>query len=104
MGCTCVLPNTYADKDGESAVRRYETLLIAASAALFASNFKGAGAVDLSLIAASLMVRAQSFGLNCDQAQAAPKEDAMTTAADGVSFGPFHLVVSERLLTRGGAP
>ena len=28
----------------------------------------------------------------------------MTTAADGLSFGPFHLVVSERLLTKEGAP
>ena len=28
----------------------------------------------------------------------------MTTAADGLSFGPFHLVASERLLTRAGAP
>jgi len=28
----------------------------------------------------------------------------MTTAADGLSFGPFYLVASERLLTRGGAP
>jgi predicted ATPase/DNA-binding winged helix-turn-helix (wHTH) protein len=27
----------------------------------------------------------------------------MTTAADGLSFGPFHLVSSERLLTREGA-
>jgi predicted ATPase len=36
--------------------------------------------------------------------QAAPKEDAMTTAADGSSFGPFHLVASERLLTKEGAP
>jgi predicted ATPase/DNA-binding winged helix-turn-helix (wHTH) protein len=35
---------------------------------------------------------------------APPKVDAMTTAADGSSFGPFHLVASERLLTRDGAP
>ena len=28
----------------------------------------------------------------------------MTTAADGLSFGPFHLVASERLLTKEGAP
>jgi DNA-binding winged helix-turn-helix (wHTH) protein len=28
----------------------------------------------------------------------------MTTAVDGLSFGPFHLVASERLLTRGGVP
>jgi predicted ATPase/DNA-binding winged helix-turn-helix (wHTH) protein len=28
----------------------------------------------------------------------------MTTAPDGSSFGPFHLVASERLLTREGAP
>src|SRR6202790_3506957 len=28
----------------------------------------------------------------------------MTTAAGGVSFGPFHLVVNERLLTKAGAP
>src|SRR5450755_4626466 len=28
----------------------------------------------------------------------------MTTAADGSSFGPFHLVASERLLTKEGAP
>jgi DNA-binding winged helix-turn-helix (wHTH) protein len=28
----------------------------------------------------------------------------MTTSADGLSFGPFHLVVSERLLTKEGAP
>jgi predicted ATPase/DNA-binding winged helix-turn-helix (wHTH) protein len=28
----------------------------------------------------------------------------MTTAADGLSFGSFHLVVSERLLTKEGAP
>src|SRR6266700_2753863 len=28
----------------------------------------------------------------------------MTTAAGGLSFGPFHLVASERLLTKEGAP
>jgi predicted ATPase/DNA-binding winged helix-turn-helix (wHTH) protein len=28
----------------------------------------------------------------------------MTTAVDGLSFGPFHLAASERLLTRGGVP
>jgi predicted ATPase/DNA-binding winged helix-turn-helix (wHTH) protein len=28
----------------------------------------------------------------------------MTKAADGLSFGPFHLVAGERLLTRGGVP
>jgi predicted ATPase/DNA-binding winged helix-turn-helix (wHTH) protein len=28
----------------------------------------------------------------------------MTTAADGLSFGPFHLAPSERLLTKEGAP
>jgi predicted ATPase/DNA-binding winged helix-turn-helix (wHTH) protein len=28
----------------------------------------------------------------------------MATAADGLSFGPFHLVASERLLTKGGSP
>jgi predicted ATPase/DNA-binding winged helix-turn-helix (wHTH) protein len=28
----------------------------------------------------------------------------MTTAANGLSFGPFHLVVSERLLAKEGAP
>jgi predicted ATPase/DNA-binding winged helix-turn-helix (wHTH) protein len=28
----------------------------------------------------------------------------MAAAADGLSFGPFHLVASERLLTKGGAP
>src|SRR5271167_2102207 len=28
----------------------------------------------------------------------------MTTAANGLSFGPFHLVASERLLTKEGAP
>jgi predicted ATPase len=32
------------------------------------------------------------------------KEDAMTTATYELSFGPFHLVVSEKLLKRGGEP
>ena len=40
--------------------------------------------------------------------RAAPNEGAMTTAADqtkgGLSFGPFHLAASERLLTREGVP
>ena len=30
--------------------------------------------------------------------------EAMTTAANGLSFGPFHLVASERVLMREGAP
>src|SRR5215510_10818925 len=49
-----------------------------------------------------------SGGLKLRPGSGDPKEYAMATAAgeakDGLSFGPFNLLVSERLLTKGGAP
>jgi DNA-binding response OmpR family regulator len=46
--------------------------------------------------------------LKCKRELVATKEDAMVTQAaqtkDAMSFGPFRLVASERLLTKEGAP
>ncbi len=48
------------------------------------------------------------LNLKCRRAQTAPKQNPMVTAAgetkDGLSFGPFKLIASERLLTRDGVP
>ena len=54
------------------------------------------------------MVQEVPCDLQCGPAPGGLAINAMMTAADqskdGLSFGPFHLVASERLLTKEGAP
>lgn len=47
---------------------------------------------------------AGTIDVNCRPGHGVSREDDMTTAADELSFGPFRLVPSERLLTKGDCP
>ena len=83
-----------------------ETLLGAASAAHLPDGVGSVG--NKRTIPRSLGGTRIALEIDCGLETHDPEVDAMATAAgqtkDGLSFGPFNLVASERLLTKEGAP